>query len=36
VAAEALECGATEVLTGDPDDVAALLADRPEVIVRRV
>jgi predicted nucleic acid-binding protein len=36
VAAEAIEAGATTVLTTDPDDLATLLADRPEITVRRV
>jgi len=36
VAAEAVESAATTVLTGDPDDLTALLIDRPEITVRRV
>jgi predicted nucleic acid-binding protein len=36
VAAEAIESAATTVLTSDPDDLATLLADRPEVTVRRI
>ncbi len=36
VAAEAVEAGATTVLTTDPDDLATLLADQPEIAVRRV
>jgi predicted nucleic acid-binding protein len=36
VAAEAVEAGATTVLTTDPDDLATLLADQPEITVRRV
>jgi len=36
VAAEAVESAAATVLTGDPDDLTALLIDRPEITVRRV
>jgi len=36
VAAEAVESAATTVLTSDPDDLAALLTDRPEIAIRRV
>jgi len=36
VAAEAVESGATTVLTSDPEDLAALLTDRPEIAIRRV
>jgi predicted nucleic acid-binding protein len=36
VAAEAVEAGATTVLTTDPEDLATLLADQPEIAVRRV
>ena len=36
VAAEAVDAGATTVLTSDPDDLATLLADRPEITIRRV
>jgi predicted nucleic acid-binding protein len=35
VAAEAIESAAA-VLTGDPDDLTALLADHPEIAVQRV
>jgi predicted nucleic acid-binding protein len=36
VAAEAVESGATTVLTSDPDNLAALLTNRPEIAIRRV
>ena len=36
VAAEVLDSRATVVLTSDPDDLTKLLADRPDVTVRRV
>jgi predicted nucleic acid-binding protein len=36
VAAEAVEAGATTMLTTDPDDLSTLLADQPEITVRRV
>jgi predicted nucleic acid-binding protein len=36
VAAEAVEAGATAVLTTDPDDLSTLLAGQPEITVRRV
>jgi predicted nucleic acid-binding protein len=35
VAAEAIE-SATAVLTGDPNDLTALLADHPEIVVQRI
>lgn len=36
VAAEAIQCAGSVILTSDPDDLSALLADHPDVDVVRV